>query len=227
MNPATAPTPAPRSQAPPRRRASPLTPYLNRSNLDRLILAVVTVGSVFAIWLSFDRLGQSRRRSAQLVQQVTKLSADIDVMRQQWPENRTKEISRRFREIPGSLFPGNGAVADWIESLERAAIPLGLQVSVNVRGTRSITNATGTVTVVQAEVRYPPAPEVDSRRSAYQRVLDFTQQLANSRQRVDLLETTLIGSTNALESASSVIEVWASDSPVAPTVASTQHAANP
>ncbi len=213
---------------PPGRRPPPQAPPLQRAQQDRLILAVVVAGSLFAIWYGSGRLRQARQKSAQLVQQVAKLSADIDLMRQQWPENRAKDIARRFHDIPGSLFPGSTSVAEWIDNLERAAVPLGLEVEVKVRGTRSITNETGTVTVVRAEVNYPPSPDVDSPRSPFHRVLDFTQQLANSRQRVDLLESSLIGSTNALESATAVIELWANETPAPPAVAAvTQHAANP
>lgn len=178
---------------------------------ERLILALVLTGSFWAIWWSFTRLRSLQLQSRQLNQQVSRLTADIDLMRAQWSGSRTQEVSRRFEQLRDHLFLGELSVTDWSESLTHEAVPLALDARIQLGGPRLETNGAAVVTRLHASVDLFPSTVATPNRPLYHRIVDWSRHLALNPRRVDLVGLTLTGGYTNSGSASLQLELWADE----------------
>jgi hypothetical protein len=196
--------------APARTRRPAHRPAVSRAAAERLILLLVVGTSLAAIWWSVNRYQALQRQTAALQKRLSHLQADLDLMQSRWPDARRADVDRRFAEVPEHLFQGEQSFATWMDQIRRGAPPLALAAQVSVLSTRTETNGPTPLTIIQAQVDFPAAADIDANRPLYQRLIQFSQQLTSSPERVDLLEANLAGSDSALNLATALVEVWTS-----------------
>lgn len=186
-------------------------PGVPRAVAERVILLLVVATSLSAIWWSVSRYQNVQQQTATLQKKLSHLQADLDLMQSRWPSNRIAEVERRFTELPEHLLQGEQSFSAWMDQIRRGAPPLALAANVSVTGTRSETNGSTRVTVIQALVEFPAATDIEATRPLYQRLIQFSQQLTSSPQRVDLLEANLAAADTALGVATATVEVWTAE----------------
>lgn len=198
-------------------RAAPPGPGLSRSIIERVVLILVLSGSFWAIWWSVSRLRANQTHSRQLNQQVSRLTADIDLMRAQWSGSRTQEIARRFGAVRDSLFVGETAVADWSDSVQRESVPLALESHIRLNAGQTATNGAGSITRVQAMIEVQPNLAAKAALPVYHRLVSWSRQFATQPRRIDLLELSVNSASLSAGSALAVVELWTQDpQPAAP-----------
>lgn len=181
--------------------------------VERCVVFSVVILAGTLVWLSVSRLIRIRAETRTLSGDIARLSGEIDLMRSQWPNARTQEISSGLPVAKAKLFEGPPAVADWMEEVRATAIPLDLQADFEFIAAR--TQALDhPVAVMQTRLNVAPSPAPDAPRSSYQRLLALGQQLAQHPRRLDIIELDVTGSSNSVGEASAVIDVWA-ENPVA------------
>lgn len=182
--------------------------------IERLVVfSVVSIAGAL-LWSSVSRLARIRTESRDLSSRIAHLSGEIDVMRAQWPGTRTQHVADRLPVARTSLFEGPPAVAEWIESLRAAAIPLALETDFEFVGARTQAMERA-VAVMQTRLRITPDRGAESPRPTYHRLLELGQTIARHPKRLDILELTLRGSSNSVGEASALIEVWSDNLPTA------------
>lgn len=198
--------PAPQARPLPRNGTPP------RDWLFRVITLVAVLGSVAVIWWSlvmvlFPRLKQSRDLSST----VSRLSAEVDNLEQQWTKAGPEQVSNQLRQVDLKLFEGRADVGAWLANLGEQAAPLALDARADLGPASRQTAGGRTLTVIPATVLVevqPARPEMTNR-SAYQRVLQWSQRLWNEDKRADLMELTVVGGTNSIGRVTLVLNCWA------------------
>lgn len=202
---------APPPKAPPRPKRG--FRWLGVANVERIVVfSVVTIAGVL-LWTSVSRLVRVRSESRDLTRRIAHLSGEIDVMRSQWPSSRTQQVASRIPAAEATLFQGPPAVAEWIESVRAAAIPLALETDFEFVGahTQALNRA---IAVMQTRLHIAPDRDSESVRPSYNRLLELGQSIARHPKRLDVLELSVSGSSNSVGEATALIEVW-SDTPSA------------
>jgi hypothetical protein len=184
--------------------------------LQRVAAVAVIGGALWMAWWSVNRLALLQKKSADLTQNASRLAVETELMLAQQTPEKAESVNLRFDGTRRVLFDSGDAIGEWREQLQEAAVPLALDTAVQFQGIRSNTIGDQSLTLIQAVVNVTPARGVPPARPMYQRVLDFTHQLATQPRRVDILELRVEGGTNSVGEASATVELWATDSPAAP-----------
>jgi hypothetical protein len=177
-----------------------------------VVLLVLAAGLSLVYW-SINRLIPLQRQTRTVTSNLSRLTADIQLMESRWTSNEVERILTQFERLPDRLLVGSDALDLWLKSLRDQLVPLALESSTEF-GTAAVQQAASRfVTTIPATVSVAvrPTPGIESYRSPYQRVLRLTQFLSNQPKRVDLLELDVSGNSNSVSRAVAVLNLWASD----------------
>jgi hypothetical protein len=181
--------------------------------LMRLVLALVVAASATAVYWSYQRLARLQQRSRRLEDTVSRLNTDIALLEGKYSQSDIDRLLARSKEAEALLFAGQDALLEWFTDLKLQLVPLSLNAVADFG--QALTNRAGShaLAVVPATVAVEvgPAPQIESRRSPYERSLLLMQLLAQQPKRVDVVGLTAVGGSNSLQEARVVLDLWAGD----------------
>lgn len=183
--------------------------------MRRILGAGAVILSFSLVWASANRLTRVREQVGSLTAQATRLTAEIDVMRAQWPPARTQHIQANLPAAQAKLFQGPPALADWMRLAEAQAVPLALETQFELLGMRT-QHIHQPIAIMQTRLDLQPSRDAVSPRPSYQRLLEFARFLSLTNQRLDIVELSVTGTSNSVGSASLVLELWADHQPALP-----------
>jgi hypothetical protein len=205
--------PAPAARAP---AAAPPRNAGYRDLLFRVITLMVVLGSVAVIWWSFvmvlfPRLKQSRELSST----VSRLSAEVDDLEQQWTKAEAEQVSNQFSQVDSKLFEGRAGLEAWLADLkaQAALLPMDLQADLGQPSPQTAGGRALTVIPATMSIEVQPARPEMAVPSPYQRILWLSQHLIGEDKRSDLTELTVAGGTNSIGRAVLGLNYWMGKEP--------------
>jgi outer membrane murein-binding lipoprotein Lpp len=188
-------------------------PRLNHWELlFRVVIFLVLIASLALAWLTFTKVFvPAQRQSRELSAKFAALSSDVDQLERKWGPAEADEIRRSYREVYGQLFADQSALEAWLANLQAQAGPLGLEAVVDFGQSSPAATNEQKLAVVSASVSLEVRPVPGRVESPYQRLLQFTRQLAAEGKRADLAEMTVVGGTTSIPQATLVFSLWAGE----------------
>jgi len=177
----------------------------------RIAVVLVMLGSIAFPWWTYSaRLIPLQKQSRDLTSANSALSADVDKMDRKWSKEDAEFIREKYKEVYASLFADEAALKEWLHRLEQRALPLSLDVHVDI-GSGISQLRDEKLAIVPASVTLQVHPMLNSKDSPYQRLLRLGQQLSTEGKRADLAELTVIGGTGSITNATLVFNLWAGE----------------
>jgi hypothetical protein len=131
-------------------------------------------------------------------------------MDRKWSKDDAEFIRAKYKEVYSSLFTDEAAMQEWLDRLQKRALPLSLDVHVDIgKGTPQLTDER--LAIVPAAVTLQVRPMPSAKDSPYQRLLRLGQQLAAEGKRADLAELTVNGGNTSITNATLVFSLWVGD----------------
>lgn len=180
--------------------------------LFRGVIVLVVMASLALAWWTFTKVFMPvQRQSRELSAKFAALSSDVDRLERKWGQAEADEIRRGYREVYGQLFADQSALEAWLANLEAQAGPLGLEAKIDFgQSTPAATNEQK-LAVVSASISIEVRPVPGRVETPYQRLLQFTRQLAAEGKRADLAEMTVVGGATSIPRATLVFSLWAGE----------------
>lgn len=180
----------------------------------RITVVIVMLGSIAFPWWTYSaRLIPLQKQSRDLTSANSALSAEVDKMDRKWSKDDAEFIRAKYKEVYSSLFPDEAALGEWLDRLQKRALPLALDVRFNLgKGVTQLRDEK--LAIVPASVTLQVHPMPNAKDSPYQRLLRLGQQLSTEGKRADLAELTVIGGTGSVTNAVLVFNLWASEQEV-------------
>jgi hypothetical protein len=180
-------------------------PFL-RTLLLRLLMLLVLAGSVWLVWKTFQRMSLVIRKSKEKTSEVSALGNDVQRLEQRWDRDEIERIEARFQEAQAAVFSGADAYAGWTNALREQTHALNFDATITSGRTQLDTNLNPSVRLATVELR--PVLGNGATNSSYERLLSFAGTLEKNKQRVDLIELSVLGNFNSVHQATAVLEVW-------------------
>ena len=189
------------------------TKRLNLKNwLIRGGVFVLISGSVAVAWWSLTQVLVPRQKlSQELSTHVARLSAQVDDLERKRTGEDAARINSQFEEVPRQLLAGDAALDGWMAKLKEQLLAGGLAVQANFGAAQSLLTNGARIAVIPTTLTLDSLPGSGGSPSAYQRILQFSQQLSRQDLRADLKELTVTGGTNSLSRAVVALDLWAGE----------------
>lgn len=174
----------------------------------RIGLLLIMGAALASLWWSINRLRTQQTATADLTRQVSRLNSEIDLMQAQWSAEKQGVVNQEFNLARSQVFYDGDSIDAWKDAVQRAAVPLALDTTIQFRGSRLLPVGEEMITILEATVDLAPSPVADATRPMYQRVLYLTHQLAIATSRVDLVACSVSAPSNQVHHAQAVVELW-------------------
>ncbi len=211
--PAAPPTPVGALGSAARRPAK--QPLTLQAWLVRVAAGVVLVGSLAAVYWSYQRLAPLQERSRVLSERVTRLGNEIALMEGRYTPADLEKLAEDFRFAGQQLFGTEQDLASWFEILKRELVPLALEASAEfgrpAPPPAGETNLNVAVVPATLTLNLKPSADAASIRSPYERVLTLLDELSRQPKRVDLVALNVSAGTNSINQVRTVLELWAGE----------------
>ena len=174
----------------------------------RIGLLLIMGAALASLWWSINRLRTQQVATADLTRQVSRLNSEIDLMQAQWSAEKQGAVNQDFHLARSQVFSDGDSIEAWKTAVQRTAVPLALDTTIQFRGSRLLPVGDEMITIMEATIDLAPSPIADATRPMYQRVLDLTHQLAIAPSRVDLVACSVSAPSNHVHHAQAVVELW-------------------
>jgi hypothetical protein len=208
--------------APPSAAAARLSPVTvskatkTLSNLELLFRIAITfllLGALVLVWWTYtQRLLPFQKQARTLSTDVMKLSNRVEELQRKWSRSDIDKIRADYAEAHQKLFADEAALRSWLDHLEELAVPLNLDVKVDIGKPVPNTNAVEKIAVIPTSVFLDIRPVGAGSETPYQRLLHFCQQLGAEGKRADLAELDASGGTESIGRALFIFNLWAGES---------------
>lgn len=188
--------------------------FSGRDWVFRLVVVLLLVGSIALAWWSLKfRLLPAQKQSRELSVSVTRLSTEVDDLERQWSKVKQDEVTRRLNQAHAQLFDNQDAVQSWLFNIKAQSDPLLLDAKASLGKSLPKTTNGQEIAIIPATVSVSVVPifGVQDKESPYQRILRFSEGLATLQKRADLIDLTVLGGTNSVNSAGLVFHLWAGE----------------
>jgi hypothetical protein len=169
-------------------------------------MLLVLAGSVWLVWSSFQRLVRVVRQSQQKTTELSALGNEVDRLKQKRDRAEIERIEARFLEAQAAVFKGLEDYAGWEKALRVQTRALDFDAMITPG--RSQPESDVNLSVRSATVELRPAVGNATTNSPYERLLEFAGRLEKTKQRVDLVDLSVLGNFNSVQQARAVLEVW-------------------
>jgi hypothetical protein len=177
------------------------------------VVLVMLASIAFPWWTYSERLIPLQKESRDLTSSNSALSAEVDKMDRKWSKDDAEFIRAKYKEVYSSLFADEAALQEWLDRLQKRALPLSLDVKVDFgKGTPQMSDER--LAIIPASVTLQVHPMPNAKDSPFQRLLRLGQQLGTEGKRADLAELTVIGGTGSITNAILVFNLWAGEQKV-------------
>jgi hypothetical protein len=174
----------------------------------RISVVIVMLGSIAFPWWTYSaRLIPLQKHSRDLTSANSALSVEVDKMDRKWSKDDAEFIRAKYKEVYSTLFADQAALQEWLDRLQKRALPLSLDVHV-VFGDGISQLRDEKLAIVPAAVTLQVHPMPNGKDSPYQRLLRLGQQLSAEGKRADLAELNVIGGIGSVTNATLVFNLW-------------------
>jgi hypothetical protein len=202
------PTPKRVNLAPTKPRASHLEALFRGA-----IVFVILVSLGAAYWSFFHRLLPLQRQAREITTRISTMTSSLDELERRWSPEQAGEIRAQYRQVYSQLFSDQIALEGWLARLQTHADPLALDIKVDLGQSKAKAGFDDNLAVIPASISLEVRPEPGEAegKSPYERLLQFTQQLAIEGKRADLAELNVVGGAGSVSRALLVFNLWAGD----------------
>lgn len=203
-----APTPRRVNLAPPKPKVS------HWEALFRIAIVLVILASLgIAYWSFFHRLLPLQKQTREITTRITTMSSSLDELERRWNPEQVEAIRAQYRQVYSQLFADQSALETWLARLHAQAAPLALNVKVTFGQSTTQPGYDANLAVIPASIALEilPVPGEAEGHSPYERLVRFTQQLAEEGKRADLAELSVTGGPGSVSRALLVFNLWAGD----------------
>lgn len=184
-----------------------------RALVVRIIMAVVLLASVALAWWSWNRLQPVRDELEQKTTQSTRLANDVQQLEMRWDAPEAERVDIRYQHAQTLLFNSPDELLKWQRDLKRETLGLALDANAQVGKPQPHPRTQQKLSLLTATVDLQPAAVLRSTNSPYKRVLGFTRGLENPKKRMDLVELSVSGSSNSVQQARAIVQLWSQEKP--------------
>ncbi len=183
-----------------------------RTMLVRLAMLLVFASSTSLAWWSVNHrllpvlLEGQRKASA-----VSALSDEVQQLERKWDPAEVERTEVRFKEARASLFPGQQDCIAWLGAVREEALAMDLAATFQPGQTQPHPRTEQKLSLLYTTFDLQPASGSASSSSPYQRVMNFTALLQQTKRRVDLLELSVVGNFNSVRQTKAVVQLWAEE----------------
>ena len=157
-------------------------------------------------WSVFVRLLPVAAENNLQSRQMTRLADELEILRRRWSPAEIEDVKVRFAAAQELLFKPEEEIANWqAQILEQARVNT-LDAKVKVGAPQPAGGIDG-ISAVTAEVTLQPNLILGATRTPYARVLKFSEALATSPKRLDLVELSVTGDSNSVNQAQAVVQL--------------------
>lgn len=183
-----------------------------RHLLVRLAMLLVLVLSLGLLWWSLSiRLAPVSRAYQDKTREMSELSDQVDQLKTQWPATRTAQVATQYLDAQGLLFAGPDAVSGWGQVALRQLAPLGFETTLHWGPPQTYPQAGQKLSITRASLKLLPVRTAGETDPPYRRLVSFARSFERARPRVDLLELSVSGHSNAIAQADMVVELWSQE----------------
>lgn len=170
------------------------------------------LGAALALiyWSVFVRFLPMTREHNAKASQMTRAADELEVLRRRFSAEEIEGVRSRYAEAQASLFDLKTETTEWQTQIEEQARSGTLNPNVKFGAPAANTNLNG-ISAITAEVTLQPDPNVRTTNTPYARLLKFTDGLASSPKRLDLLELSVTGDSNSVSQAQVVVQLLAGE----------------
>jgi hypothetical protein len=166
----------------------------------------VAVALGLLYWSVFVRLLPVAAENNLQSRQMTRLSDDLELLRRRFSPAEVESIKARYTAAQEMLFVPEQEMANWeTQILEQARVGT-LDAKVKMGAPQPASGIDG-INAITAEVSMQPNLIMGATLTPYARMLKFTQALATSPKRLDLVELSVTGDSNSVSQAQAVVQL--------------------
>jgi hypothetical protein len=181
-----------------------------RTLLVRLVLFLVFAGALTLTWWSVNRLAPAEKKLQMQSDKLARLEDDVMQLELRWNPREAEQVAGKFKQAQEQVFGGQDEFLRWQEELKRQTNQFFLEVKAQTGRTQACPLPNKVFSVIPATVDMRVSDEAVTQ-PPYKRLLDFTQNLTTQKKRVDLMELTVIGSSNSVSQAKLAVQLWAQE----------------
>lgn len=161
-------------------------------------------------WSVFVRLLPVTKEHNAKALQMTRAADELETLRRRFTADEIEGIRSRYAQAQDSLFDLTSGTTEWQTQIEEEARN-GTLISNVKLGTPSVSTNIAGIAAITAEVTLQPNINERTNVTAYARLLKFTDGLAATPKRLDLLELSVTGDSNSVSQAQVVVQLLAGE----------------
>jgi hypothetical protein len=161
-------------------------------------------------WSVFVRLLPITKQHNAKALQMTRAADELETLRRRFSAEEIEGLRSRYAQAQDALFDLKSGATDWQTQVEEEARNGTLTSNVKLGTPALITNVAG-IAAITAEVVLQPNVNERTNVTAYARLLKFTDGLASTAKRLDLLELSVTGDSNSVSQAQVVVQLLAGE----------------
>ena len=161
-------------------------------------------------WSVFVRFLPMTKEHNAKASQMTRAADELETMRRRFAPEEIEGLRSRYAQAQEALFDLKDGTTEWQTQIEEQARSGTLNPNVKLGLPALSTNVAG-IAAITAEVTLQPDINVRTTNTPYARLLKFTDELASSPKRLDLLELSVTGDSNSVSQAQVVVQLLAGE----------------
>ena len=165
-------------------------------------------------WSVFVRLLPITSEHRDKALEMSRTADEVERLRARWTPQQTEEIKQRHAHAQQALFVGDAELKLWQEEVQEHARMRVLEADLKVEEAKALTGSTDPISSVSARLDIYPSQIFNSTNSSYRRLLAFTDAIANSGKRLELLELSVHGNSNSVSQAEARVQLLSTERPV-------------
>jgi hypothetical protein len=180
--------------------------------LVRLALLLLCAGSCWLLYWSFaSRLQPVNREHQQKTIEMSRLADEVEQMRLKLDRNERNQIEARYKSAQQFLFANPKDLSEWEDQVKIQGGSMRLDVMCQLGEFEPHPRAREKLGLIKAQLGIQPAYIPGATNSPFRQLLSFTQNMAKSSKRFDLLELSVEGDTNSVKQALAVVQLWSEE----------------
>ena len=174
------------------------------------LFAGVAVALALLYWSVFIRLLPVSAEHNARSREMTRVSDELESLRMRMTPDQIEAIKARYAQAQQALFDPAQELSAWQTQVSEQASAGTYEAKVNF-GTPQPAGAIEGISAIPAEVTLQPTVIIGGTATPYARLLKFTESLATSPKRLDLLELSVTGNSNSVSQARAVVQLLAGE----------------
>jgi hypothetical protein len=180
-----------------------------RLQLARVAILLIGTLSIGLVWWSIlHRLSPISRQVRDRSVEMARLANEVQDLEMNWRARDAAETELRFKQAETLLVAGEPSLLKWQKETERVAEALALQASTQAGKAKAYDDARVGLALLPLSIDVRPLESLQATNRPYARLLEFTRLLDASSKRLDMVEFTVRGSSNSIQQAKMVVDVW-------------------